>query len=176
MFVLVLIILPFSRSRFLEGPVTFIQPTAKFDESNLATRNFYYRKNILGCCLDLVKGPELVYGYGTGDFNDVLQGCYARKNYSLLQAESLDSQCEYFAEMHRQGLIGLLVFLALLIVPFYYSIKYNSPLYAVFIILFGVTALFENALSSQKGVTFFALLCPLLHLSAKRTWKEKTMR
>jgi hypothetical protein len=56
----------------------------------------------------------------------------------------------------------------LLVIPFRQALKYKSALLAVFIILFSVTAIFENVLSAQKGVTFFSLMCPLLMLLAKR--------
>jgi O-antigen ligase len=172
LFIVVLLMIPFSRSRFLDASWMLTQPTTRFDPANFGTRNFYYRRDIYSCCLDLVKGPELVYGYGTGDFNDALQECYSRKNYLQLKEEGLDSNCEYFAAIHRQGVIGFVFFLALLITPFYYYLKFNYQLGSVFILLFGITALFENVLTSQKGVTFFALFCPVLYLLAKRRWEE----
>jgi len=176
LFIVFLLMIPFSRSRFLEAPIMLINQPSGIEHRSSVTRNFSYRGDIYRCCLDIIKGPELLYGYGTGDFKDVLQECYNRKNYSWLSEEQLDSQNEYFAEIHRNGLLGLLLFLSVLVVPFSYAMEFKSPLFAVFIILFGITALFENVFNSQKGVTFFALFCPLLYIYTKQNWKEKSAR
>ncbi|MEQ8423289.1 MAG: hypothetical protein RIA63_01175, partial [Cyclobacteriaceae bacterium] len=135
----------------------------------LVTRLQIYKSD-----LELLKWPEIIYGYGTGDFRDVLQERFRANNYERPLAENMDSHSEYFAQLHRHGIIGLGLFLSLLIIPFRHAIKCGSPLLASFIILFAITALFENVFSAQKGVTFFALFCPLLWLFAEHEYEVRT--
>lgn len=160
---------PFSRDRFFKAPrQAFVDATS--NDPNVYP--LIARKQILDCSLELMKGPEFFFGYGTGDFRDVLRDCFKEKNYLSLYEKGLDSHNEYFAQLHRYGIVGLIIFAALLIVPFRYALKYRSPLLAVFVILFAITALFENVFSAQKGVTFFALFCPLLMLHARKKYES----
>lgn len=166
-------LLPFSRERFFNAPLQTLDIIVKNVRNDSDFYSVTTRLQILDCSIDLLRGPEFFYGYGTGDFRDVIRGCYQEKGYTHAYEENLDSHNEYFAQMHRHGIIGLVLFVMLLAVPFRHSLKYKSPLLAVFIILFAITALFENVFSAQKGVTFFALICPLLMLLAKQQSKPK---
>jgi hypothetical protein len=168
--VLVLIIsIPFSRDRFVKAPLMVLNGSITEDSKH--DPNVFpilARKQLLGCSFDLVKGPELLYGYGTGDARDVLQKCLKDKGYVGLAQAKLDAHNEYFAELHRHGIVGLSLFVGLLVFVFWYALERRSALLAVFVILFSITALFENVFSSQKSATFFALLCPILMLYAKQ--------
>ena len=170
-FLFIIFSVPFSRERFFNTPLIAVQGEASIDSHDPNIFPLVARKQILDCSIEILKGPELLYGYGTGDFRDVLQACYQDRNYNTLYEKGLDEHNEYFAQLHRHGIIGLVLFMALLVVPFKYAIKHCSPLLAVFIILFAVTALFENVFSAQKGVTFFALFCPLLMLYARKKYE-----
>jgi O-antigen ligase len=171
--VILIFSIPFSRERFLNSPLRVLrgEAIAISNDKNLYT--LVARKQILDCSITLLKGSEFFYGYGTGDFRDEIQKCYQEKGYTYAYNESLDSHNEYFAQLHRHGILGFILFISLLIIPLRQAIKYKCALLAVFIILFGVTALFENVLSSQKGVTFFALICPLLMVMAKKQSASK---
>lgn len=163
---------PFSRERFFNTPQLALSGSVSVNSEDPNIYPLTARRQILDCSIELLKGPEFFYGYGTGDFRDVLRDCYKQKNYSSLYESGLDSHNEYFAQLHRHGIVGLLLFLALMMVPFKYALKYRSPLLTVFIILFAITALFENVFSAQKGVTFFALFCPLLMLHARKKYES----
>lgn len=172
-FVVLIVAIPFSNHRFVKTPVMVLRGEAEaamHDPSvyPLVTRLQIYKSN-----LELLKWPEIIYGYGTGDFRDVLQERFRANSYERPLAENMDSHSEYFAQLHRHGIIGLGLFLALLIIPFRHAIKFRSPLLGSFIILFAITALFENVFSAQKGVTFFALFCPLLWLYAKQEYEAR---
>ncbi len=171
-FFIVIYSVPFSQERFFNAPQLVLKKEVSIKSNDPNIYPLAARKQILDCSIELLKGSEFFYGYGTGDFRDVLQDCYKQKNYNSLYESGLDSHNEYFAQMHRHGIVGLLLFLALLIVPFKYALKYRSPLLAVFIILFAITALFENVFSAQKGVTFFALFCPLLMLFSRKKYES----
>lgn len=172
-FLLLIILLPFSRHRFLDTPKMVLTGKVLSFEGDPSVYPLMNRIQIFKCNIELLKWPEIIYGYGTGDFRDELQTCFEANHYERPLAEHMDSHSEYFAQLHRSGIIGLGLFLALLIVPFRHAIKYKSPLMGAFIILFAVTALFENVFSAQKGVTFFALFCPLLWLFAKQEYEAR---
>jgi O-antigen ligase len=165
---LLIVIIPFSRERFLNAPLRVLRGEAFTVTSDRNTYTLIARKQILDCSIELLKGPEFFYGYGTGDFRDEIMNCYQEKGYTYAYQQNLDSHNEYFAQLHRHGITGLILFVMLLVIPFRHALKFRSPLLAVFIILFAVTAFFENVFSAQKGVTFFALICPLLMLLAKQ--------
>jgi O-antigen ligase len=169
-----IVIIPFSRERFLNAPLRVLRGEASTVTSDRNTYTLTVRKQILDCSIELLKGPEFFYGYGTGDFRDEIQKCYQEKGYVRAFEEGLDQHNEYFAQLHRHGIIGLVLFLALLAIPFHHALKYHSPLLAVFIILFAFTAFFENVFSAQKGVTFFALMCPLLMALARKQWEDSS--
>jgi O-antigen ligase len=170
-FMIILIIaifsIPFSRERFVFSPLRVLNGEVIENHTDPNVFPLLARKNIYQCSFDLISGPEFFYGYGTGDFRDVLQACYKARNFRNLQQAGLDSHNEYLAQFHRNGILGLLAFIALLAIPFFYAIRNQSPLLGVFVILFASTAFFENVFSSQKGATFFALFCPLLILLSK---------
>jgi O-antigen ligase len=171
-FLFIIFLVPFSRERFFNTPQLAARGEVAVDSQDPNIYPLVARTQILDCSIELLNGSEFFYGYGTGDYRDVLRACFKEKNYSSLYEKGLDSHNEYFAQIHRHGIAGLFIFAALLIVPFRYALKYKSPLLAVFIILFAITALFENVFSSQKGVTFFALFCPLLMLYARKNYES----
>ena len=160
--------IPFSRERFLNAPLRVLQGKVSTITHDSNTYTLIARKQILDCSIELLKGPEFFYGFGTGDFRDEIRECYLSKGYNYAYRENLDSHNEYLAQLHRHGIVGLFLFVMLLVIPFRYALKNKSPLLSVFVILFALTAMFENVFSAQKGVTFFALICPLLMLLAKQ--------
>jgi len=172
-FFLIIFSVPFSRERFFNTPKLALSGEVSVNSGDPNMYPLTVRKQIFDCSIDLLKGPEFFYGYGTGDFRDEIRDCYQEKGYTYAYQKNLDSHNEYFAQLHRHGIIGLFLFLMLLFIPFRQALKYKSPLLAVFIILFAMTALFENVFSAQKGVTFFALICPLLMLLAKQQSQPK---
>jgi len=173
-FFIIIYSVPFSHERFFHSPQQVLMEESAVSSQDPNIYTLVSRKHILECSIEILEAPEFFYGYGTGDFRDVLRDCFKDKNYTSLYNEGLDSHNEYFAQMHRHGIIGLFLFVSLLVIPFHYALKYKSPLLAVFIILFSITALFENVFSAQKGVTFFALFCPLLMLYARKNFESNT--
>ncbi|MBZ0244491.1 MAG: O-antigen ligase family protein [Cyclobacteriaceae bacterium] len=173
LFLFLIVVIPFSNHRFVKTPLIVLRGDTAGAINDPSVYPLVTRMQIYKSDLEMLKWPEIIYGYGTGDFRDVLQERFRANHYERPLAEHMDSHSEYFAQLHRSGIIGLGLFLALLIVPFRHAIKYKSPLMGAFIILFAITALFENVFSAQKGVTFFALFCPLLWLFAKQEYEAR---
>ncbi|MFZ6012560.1 MAG: O-antigen ligase family protein [Bacteroidota bacterium] len=160
---IVIVAIPFSRKRFIDAPLQVLQGSVSEQELiNSNSAPIVARKHIIQSSIDLLKWPEIIYGYGTGDGKDELHKSFVAKGYMELAEAGMDAHNEYFAELHRHGLIGLSLLIALLGYVFVYARQTNAPLFGSFIILFVTTAIFENIFSAQKGATFFALLCPVL--------------
>jgi O-antigen ligase len=164
---ILILVVPFSKKRFLDSPLAALYGNrADLNDKNLVP--LLARKQIFDCSLELLKSREIFFGYGTGDSREEMRLCYLSKGYTYPYQEDLDSHNEYFSQLHDHGIGGLMLFFLLLLIPLRHALRYRSPLLVAFIVLFASTALFENVLSAQKGVTFFALICPLLMLLAKR--------
>lgn len=172
-FIGLIVAIPFSNHRFVKTPLMVLRGDTAGTMEDPSVYPLVTRLQIYKSDWELLKWPEIIYGYGTGDFRDVLQERFRANNYERPLAENMDSHSEYFAQLHRHGFIGLGLFLALLIIPFRHALKYRSSLLGAFIILFAITALFENVFSAQKGVTFFALFCPLLWIFAKQEFEAR---
>lgn len=167
--VLLVLSFPFSRERFVLVPWSILNgqtyPTSHYQSD---IRPIVVRKHIFEASADILKWPEVLYGYGTEGAKSELHRALISNGYPELAAADLNAHNEYLASLHRHGLMGLGLFLLLLGYPFYFALKHRSVLLAVFVILFATTALFENVLGSQKSASFFALLCPLLMLHAQQ--------
>lgn len=163
--VILIFVLPFSKKRFVEAPLL----VASQETTQSTDRDVYpllNRISIFQTSVDLIKGKEAIYGYGTGDGRDVIHQGFIDRGLNNLAGENLDSHNEYLAEIHRHGVIGLAVLLAMIVYMFRYAIRKHAALLAAFTVLCATTALFENILSAQKGATFLGLLTPLLFLYA----------
>ena len=155
---------PFMRYRFFKAPLNALDAHVKHNTKDPNVYTLLNRTEICQCNVESLKFNSIFFGYGTGDVRDVLKECYRKNGFEKPMAESMDSHNEYFAQLLRNGLLGLAAFVALLLLPFLHALKNKDTLLGAFIILFSVTALFENVLGSQKGVAFLALILPLLYL------------
>ncbi len=95
-------------------------------------------------------------GTGTGDGNDELVKEYYRRNFYWGIKDKYNAHNQYFEIALALGVVGLLVWILNLVVPFYWSIKAKKYLYAEFILIFALCCLTESMLNAQKGVVFYA--------------------
>jgi len=165
--VVLICVLPFSKKRFIESPLKVLNNEV-VDHSDPDVFPLTNRQEITRCSFSLLKGKEIVYGYGTGDGRDVLKNCYTERGLTELAAKGLDSHNEFVAETHRHGLIGLAVLIAIFGYMFIYAIRTKSALLAAFTVLLATISLFENILSAQKGTTFIGLIAPLLFVYSEQ--------
>ena len=173
LFIGLLMAVPYTRFRFINAPKFALSADIRSTQKDANIFPIVNRMQIYSCDMELVRWPSLLYGYGTGDARDVLQESFKANGFDRPLMERMDAHNEFFAQLHRHGILGLGLFLALLILPFRHALKYKSPLLGAFIVLFAVTALFENVFSVQKGITFFAFFCPLLWLFARQAFARR---
>ena len=155
---------PVTKERFINAPLRSIRGGFGVNPTDQESWPITFRFQIADCSLELLKDYHWLTGYGTGDFRDKMAHCYETKNYGWLVVREFDQHCEYFAQWHRHGILGLLTFLLCLILPLILAVRKGNWLYVCFICLIIISAIPENILSAQKGVMFYALFNSLLFI------------
>lgn len=122
--------------------------------SDLAHNPLYIKSLTWVCGWEIVT-DHFLWGVGTGDARPFLQACYLEKNFWGYE-QGYNVHNDYLEEAVRHGIIGLLVFLLMLIIPAYYSFKQRQPLYLAFLFIFAMSCLSESVTGTQKGVVFYA--------------------
>lgn len=113
------------------------------------------RKIIHTCSWELIK-ENWVFGYGVGDIDEALSTCYEKYDEEKFASRFFNTHNEYFNLFLSAGILGLLSIVITLLYPFIESIKLKDYNFLFFIVFIMICFLFENILSRQKGVLFFA--------------------
>ena len=99
-------------------------------------------------------------GTGIGDFTIQLKKEF--KNIGFLKYKHMqsitNSHNQILQSWGSSGLLGLLTFLLMSLVPLYLSIKHQDPVFGWLFILFFIANITECMLEAQSGVVFFAML------------------
>ena len=114
------------------------------------------RIGIYECALALIK-QNFLLGVGIGDVQSKLDSCYAKYDTDVYQNDNYNSH-NYF--LHVFLVAGLLGLLALLYMFFFFlriAVTGKSFLYGSFLVVILLGMFFENILSRNHGVLFFAL-------------------
>lgn len=104
-------------------------------------------------------------GVGTGDVQDELIGCYKTKNDFLSKNRQFNAHNEYLQTILRHGIIGLILLMGNLLIPFVLAVRSGSYLHLSFILLFALSFLTESILTRQLGVITYALFNSLFAFS-----------
>ncbi len=105
--------------------------------------------------LDVIK-ENLIFGTGIGDEKVERRKSYTKNDFQFALNKDFNEHNQYLNVLLNSGLIGFIIFLALLIYPMYKAIKVKNALYIAFVVLIMISFLSENYLSRQIGVVFFA--------------------
>lgn len=109
---------------------------------------------------ELIKKQPL--GYGTGDVKSVLKEAYKQKGYTFLAFRNLNAHNQFLQTALALGIIGGLLFIVVLIMPFFNRKEGLNWMYYCFALLFIFNCLTESMLETQAGVTFFAFFYTIL--------------
>ncbi|MEQ9165110.1 MAG: O-antigen ligase family protein [Fulvivirga sp.] len=156
--------IPLTKERFIHAPLRALKSGTGVNPIDQQTWPFTFRLQITNCSIDLLKDFHWLYGYGTGDFRDEMYRCYEKMNYTWLTVRDFDEHNEYFAQIHRLGILGLILLLLVFFYPMRIAYKTKSYLYLSFLIIFSLSCMSENIFSSQKGVVFYAIFNTLLFI------------
>jgi O-antigen ligase len=105
---------------------------------------------------------NIILGVGIGDVRDELVKVYDQieaKKFSTNRTNAHNQLLEFFLE---SGIIGLLIFLAIISFMTYVAITSKNLIYGFFIITMLVFFMFESVLYRFAGVSFFSLFSFLL--------------
>lgn len=114
------------------------------------------RVGIYKCALELI-GENPILGVGIGDVQQELNSCYLQYNTDVYQMDEYNSH-GYFLHAYLVG--GFIAFMALLYMFYFFSkiaLDSMSFLYGCFLIIVLSGMLFENILSRNHGILFFAI-------------------
>ncbi len=115
-----------------------------------------YRYGIWHCATELIS-ENFIAGVGADKVQQALNDCYTGftyKSYEDFNKVTYNTHNQYFDQILKFGIIGLILFL----VTLFYFYPNASVLYQTFIIVVCVSFLTENVLDRQIGVVFFSLL------------------
>jgi hypothetical protein len=99
---------------------------------------------------------NLVFGVGTGDLEIEYKGMYQQLDSNLAQEFQLRAHNQYLSIAIALGLIGFLVFIASIVLPFFTLKNANTYLYIGFSIILYLSMINEDTLETQAGVTLYA--------------------
>ena len=156
--VLVAFLLPTSAQRINE----FTALTQNGGTQNVIDNSVNMRKLIWMIDTDLLK-ENWVWGIGPGKLNAEIFMQYFNRSISAgFPLGYYDTHNQYIFFWLCFGLLGITLFLFMLIIQFWKSIKHNNDLYLYLLILLTITFFTENVLSRQHGVIFYSVFTSLL--------------
>ncbi|WP_452598275.1 O-antigen ligase family protein [Pontimicrobium sp. MEBiC01747] len=149
MFALLSYFLPITYNRFyaplIDNKLDFYQLRMKF---------FNERYYAWKCSLEALNIKYIWLGYGTGDDLGVLKECYE----SFKRTYTLNSHNIYFSSLLKNGFLGLLSLLFVIIQGF----KTSKIQYIIFSLIIIFTGFTESIFERQKGIIFFTFICTLI--------------
>ncbi|MDH7446370.1 O-antigen ligase family protein [Aquimarina sp. 2201CG14-23] len=113
------------------------------------------RIGIYECSLKVIKN-NLFFGVGIGDVQDRLNDCFSNFNTDVYQQKNYNSHNYFLHSLLVAGIIGLFAVLIMFYVLFKLALQFNSYAYICFLLIVIIALLFENILSRNNGVMFFA--------------------
>lgn len=123
------------------------------------------------CAWELIKQRPF-WGYGTGDEINLMKGQYLKRRMMISYSEEFNTHNQYLAILLKNGMIGLLLFLLMMIYFFRLAIRSKDFIYFSFLILFFLGLITENMLDTNKGIFFFAFFNTLFGYQILMARKE----
>ncbi len=123
------------------------------------------RFKIMRSTKKVIEGSPIV-GYGTGDYQEALAACYRQDNIDE-KKEFNNAHNQYAETMLAVGVVGLLPYLAMLLVPIVLAIWRKSRYWLVifmFTLVMMFNLLFESMLERQMGLQIMSYLMVVMVL------------
>jgi glycosyltransferase involved in cell wall biosynthesis len=128
------------------------------------------RKGIWSCSLFVIQqNPWL--GVGLGDFQVVLNDCYAQEGYALALERQFNTHNQYLQIWLSAGLLPMLALLATMLSQIIIGWVTRQRMHLAFGVMMALVFLTENVLERQDGVFFFVFFTALL---VHRSWLSGT--
>jgi O-antigen ligase len=107
------------------------------------------------CALELIK-QKPVTGYGSGTETSLLKEKYFDKKLYNSYLHELNAHNEYLSLLIKNGVIGLIAYLFVLLAGFRIALQSKDIFFCSFLLLIAVVSFSENILDVNKGIFFFA--------------------
>jgi len=111
------------------------------------------------------------YGYGAGDYKNVLEQKYKLSNFEWGLQQEFNSHNQYLTTMLMGGLIGLIFFILYILTPLFLGVIHEKLFYYKILTLFLIYALTESYLLREAGVlilSFFISLVTILNMAKQK--------
>ncbi len=112
------------------------------------------------CGLKLVAEKSLT-GFGLGDYNNELRRAYAENDLWEAVDKFYDQHNQYLETLGRNGILGLIVMLGLLLSAFVLAIKQRNYLMACLLIVVSLNMLMESIFNRYSNSIFVCLMLML---------------
>jgi O-antigen ligase len=129
----------------------------KFDDTLKNDPRLLIWKSALG-----VVRKNLLLGIGTGDATEKLKEEFIKRGYVNGFYDNLNAHNQFIEILLENGLIGLILFLAILVYTSYIAITQQNLLLGMFIISTIIFFIFETMMNRLAGISFYALFSFLL--------------
>ena len=103
-----------------------------------------------------------IFGVGTGDIPSAYQRAYDELQSPLEPQFRHKAHNQYLSITVGFGIVGLLIFLVTLLLPYCSAKRCRTYLYTIFLVIALLSMLPEDTIETQAGVTWFALFNSLL--------------
>lgn len=127
------------------------------DYSSTDMRPLSLRMAIWSNSIDVIK-KDWIKGSGTGDSEDELTKAYQESNFTIGLESNFNSHNMFLQYWMSNGVVMVLLYILILALSFWYSLKYKQYLLTIFLILFTSFSLTESTLQTQRGIIFFLFL------------------
>lgn len=146
---------------FITGYQRYIQYNDP-NSGSMIQRFEYWRTSLL------IIQQHPVIGVGTGDLPSAFQNQYEKMTTNLSMQNRLRSHNQYLSITVAFGIIGLIWFIAVMILPGIITRNFKNYFYLVFWIIFMLSMLTEDTIETQEGVTFYILFTALMLLGREK--------
>ena len=106
-------------------------------------------------------------GAGTGDVKAELKEAYATAGFTDAFRRGINAHNQYLQTFASIGIIGALLLIGLLLLPFYLAVVNRNYLLSLFLIINIFAALTESIFEVQAGIIFFNFFFGILYFSTQ---------
>jgi O-antigen ligase len=117
------------------------------------------------CAWELIRASPWI-GYGTGAEVSVLKERYYDRRLYSSYVHELNAHNEYLSFLLKTGLLGLLVYLALLATGFRQAIRSRDAFFYGFLVIAFCVCFSENILDTNKGIFFFGFFFSIFFVTS----------
>jgi O-antigen ligase len=110
---------------------------------------------------------NILLGTGTGDVRDELVKTYYAHDFEYGYAKKLNAHNQFLQIWATVGVVGILLFVLALLLPFLTLKFYPQFLFPMFLLIIALNAMTESTMEVQRGVLFFAFFYSLLAVGSE---------